>query len=436
MVRVPHATNPHGLNRPDPRSIRVLVAPDKFKGSLTAAEVAACLARGLRSAGPRLDVREIPVADGGDGTVDACVAAGYTRRTAQVAGPTGEQVEAAYALRGDTAVLELAEASGLRRLPGAAPDPLGAHTRGVGDLIKAALDDGAATIILGLGGSASTDGGAGMLRALGARFLDERGEEIPDGGGALGALRSADLSGLDPRCAGAAFLVATDVDNPLLGAQGAAAVYGPQKGATEADVVVLERGLQQFGRVLSGDGTTAGTAGARAARAAQAAELPGAGAAGGVGYAALAVLGAQRRPGIDMVLTAIGFAGALDGVQVVITGEGRLDAQTLRGKAPAGVAEAARARGIRVLAVCGRVELTARQAAAAGFARTYALTDIEPDPVRAMRDAAGLLVGVGERIGRGLILPRVRGDSRGGRCSGRCGGRSWLSVRWLRSSGD
>ncbi|HEV2634883.1 MAG TPA: glycerate kinase [Actinocrinis sp.] len=368
---------------------RVLVAPDKFKGSLTAAEAAERLARGLRAARPDWPVRTLPVADGGDGTVDAAVSAGFDRRTATVPGPVGEPVPASFALRNEVAVVELAEAGGLRRLP-RGEDPLGAHTRGTGALIAAALAAGAKTIVLGVGGSASTDAGTGLLTALGVRFVDNEGRPVADGGGHLHRIAAADLSGLDPRVRRTRFLLASDVDNPLLGPNGAAAVYGPQKGASPADVALLEAGLRNVVNVLGADATTA----------AAAADLPGAGAAGGAGYAALAVLGATRRSGIDLVLTTIGFDRALADADLVITGEGRLDAQTLRGKAPAGVARAAGARGLPVLAVCGQLDLSPQETAAAGFAAAYALTDLEPDPAKSIADAGPLLQRLGERIAR------------------------------------
>jgi glycerate kinase len=396
-------------------ALRVLVAPDKFKGSLSAAEVAECLAVGLlRAAGPGSSVRAMPVADGGDGTVDAVVSADFERRTVLVPGPVGNPVQAAFALRGDTAVVELAEASGLRRMPRGHSrsdagvdlidpldplglldplDPLGAHTRGTGALISAALDAGARTIILAVGGSASTDGGTGLLSALGARFLDLSGNPVPDGGGGLTRIESVDLSGLDPRLRNTEFFLAADVDNPLLGPHGAAAVYGPQKGASDQDLLLLERGLAHLVRALTGS---------LGESYASAADRPGAGAAGGVGYAALAVLGAQQRSGIDLVLETIGFPAALAEADLVITGEGRLDEQTLHGKAPAGVARAARARGIPVLAVCGRLDLDPTRLAGAGFARAYPLTDLEPDPARCMAEAGPLLTALGERIARDL----------------------------------
>ncbi|MEU7108502.1 glycerate kinase [Streptomyces sp. NPDC046215] len=367
---------------------RVLIAADKFKGSLTAAAVARHLTAGLLRAAPGLDVRALPVADGGDGTVDAAVAAGFERREARVTGPLGAPVTAAYALRGDgTAVVEMAEASGLRHA--GTPAPLTATTHGTGELLRAALDAGARTVVLGVGGSATTDGGAGMLTALGARFLGPAGRPLPPGGGPLAELATADLSGLDPRLRDTALVLASDVDNPLTGPTGAPAVYGPQKGATPADVAALDAALTHYARVL------ARTAGPHATDLARA---PGAGAAGGLGYGALLGLGAVFRPGIEVMLEVLGFEAALDRADLVITGEGSLDAQTLHGKAPAGVAAAARKRDVEVVAVCGRVSLDEERLREAGITRAYALTDLEPDVSRCVSEAGPLLERVAVRL--------------------------------------
>ncbi|HEU5334157.1 MAG TPA: glycerate kinase [Actinocrinis sp.] len=380
---------------PDRAARHVLIAPDKFKGSATAAEVAERVAAGLRRAAPAVPLTVLPIADGGDGTVDAAVAAGFERREVTVAGPLGDPVTAAFALRDGTAVVEMAQASGLGRLPGARLAPLAAGTRGTGDLVRAALDAGAATIVLGVGGSASTDGGSGMLAALGARFLNNAGRELPDGGGALLELVSADLAGLDPRLADTRLILASDVDNPLLGPRGAAAVYGPQKGADPENVLRLEAGLARFARALEA------ALGAEAARAADAA---GAGAAGGIGYGALAALGASRASGIEILLDVLGFDKALVGARLVVTGEGALDEQTLHGKAPVGVARAARNRSIPVVAVCGRLLLDPARLAGSGFAAAYALSDVEPDLARCIAEPGPILKRLGELIARNHLL--------------------------------
>ncbi|MGP2438115.1 glycerate kinase [Streptomyces sp. JW3] len=367
---------------------RVLVAADKFKGSLTAVEVAERVTAGLRRVAPDVRVESLPVADGGDGTVAAAVAAGFERREIRVAGPLGAEVTAAFALRDGTAVVEMAEASGLQRLPAGVFAPLTASTYGSGELLVAALDAGARTIVFGVGGSATTDGGAGMLSALGARFLDGEGEPVPPGGGGLAGLASADLSGLDPRLAAVDLVLASDVDNPLTGPTGAAAVYGPQKGAAPDDVETLDAALGHFAKVLEGAvGERAGTY----------AGSPGAGAAGGIGYGAL-LLGASFRPGIEVMLDVLGFAPALERAELVITGEGSLDPQTLHGKAPAGVAAAARAAGKEVVAVCGRLALAPEVLGRAGIRRAYPLTEVEPDVATCISDAGPILERVAERI--------------------------------------
>ncbi|MFF8841532.1 glycerate kinase [Streptomyces sp. NPDC015127] len=366
---------------------RVLVAADKFKGSLTAVQVAERVTAGLRRIVPDLEVDTLPVADGGDGTVAAAVAAGFERREVRVTGPLGAPVTAAYALRDATAVVEMAEASGLQHLPAGVFAPLTATTYGSGELLRAALDAGARTIVFGVGGSATTDGGAGMLAALGARFLDADGKPVPPGGGGLSALATADLSGLDARFENVDLILASDVDNPLTGPKGAPAVYGPQKGATPEDVAELDKALAHYAAVLGPD----------------LADAPGAGAAGGIGYGALVALRARFRPGIEVMLDVLGFAPALERATLVITGEGSLDEQTLHGKAPAGVAAAARAQGIEVVAVCGRLALPPEALGRAGIRRAYALTALEPDPAKCMAEAGPLLEQAAESIARDFL---------------------------------
>jgi glycerate kinase len=371
--------------------MRILIAVDKFKGSLSGPDAADALAAGLKGDGVEIDIA--PVADGGEGTVDAALAAGFERRVATVTGPTGRPVEAAFGVAGDRAVIEMAAASGLALLPGA-PQPLAATSRGTGDLIRAALDAGARTISLGVGGSACTDGGAGVLAALGAELLDEHGQRIADGGAALYALSSIDLSGLDPRLADVDLILATDVDNPLLGERGTAAVFAPQKGASPGQVVVLEASL---GRLVQMLGDVRKDAAALAAEA-------GSGAAGGVGYAAR-LLGAHVEPGVEVVQRFTRLNEHIASADLVITGEGSLDEQSLGGKAPVGVARAAQRAGVPVVAVCGRTTLTARELTAAGFAATYSLTELEPDVAISMREAARLLEEVGAGIRRDVLVP-------------------------------
>jgi len=377
-----------------PASVRVVIAPDKFKGSLSAEEVAAHLARGLAAAVPGVVTDEIPVADGGDGTVDAALAAGYRRIDVEVSGPTGEPVTAAFALCGDVAVIEVAQACGLSRLPDGRLRPLTATSHGAGELLVAAADAGAGHVVLGLGGSATTDGGSGLITALGGRLLDAAGRPLEPGGAALAGLRGLDLTGLRD-LSGLDVLLASDVDNPLLGPDGAAAIYGPQKGASATDIPVLEQGLARWAEVaetaLDGDFR----------------DLPGAGAAGGLGFAALAFLGARMQPGIEVVLELVSFGARAAGASLVITGEGSLDEQTLRGKAPAGVALAARlaSPGTPVVAVAGSCTLDKASLARAGIAGAYALSAVEPDFASSMTNAGPLLEKLAAQVAADWLRP-------------------------------
>lgn len=373
--------------------MRVVIATDKFKGSLSAARVAEHLAAGLIAANSRVMVEALAIADGGEGTVDAALGAGFAPHRVTVSGPTGQPVDAVIAVRGREAVIEMAAASGLAVLPGGIPDALGATSRGTGQLIRAALDRGCTRIVLGVGGSACTDGGAGLLTGLGAGLLDDHGRELPPGGAALAQLAKVDLSGLDPRLHSSQIILASDVDNPLLGPTGAAAVFGPQKGADPEDARRLDTALTHYVTILEGEIGPA---------AVHAAAWAGSGAAGGVGYAAMAVLGALREPGIDVVQELTGLAARINGAGLVITGEGSLDEQSLSGKAPIGVARTASRAGVPVVAVCGRTTLDEHQLADAGFVRTYSLMQIQPDLAQCMSDAAALLERVGAAIGMDL----------------------------------
>jgi glycerate kinase len=364
----------------------VVIAPDKFKGSLTATQVATQLASGLRQVVPGLEVRLAPTADGGEGTIDAALASGFRGVVKEVVGPLGDQVEAMLAIRGRTGVVEMAQASGLELVPKEHRLPLAATSFGTGELIRAALDAGCREIVLGIGGSAGTDGGAGMVQALGARLVDQAGETLHPGGGDLSRLHQIDLDGLDPRIPETTFVIATDVDNPLLGSQGAAAVFGPQKGATPDQVDQLELALSCWSAIV---GQTLGN---------DFAGQPGAGAAGGLGFGAMAFLGATARPGIELMLEMTGFADLLPGARLVITGEGSLDQQSLGGKTPIGVARAAAAGGVPTIAVAGRTTLPAAVLSQAGFAATYTLQDLQPDLARCMVEAAPLLHSIGQKI--------------------------------------
>lgn len=362
---------------------RVIVAADKFKGSLGSDQVAAAVSAGVRRVRPDAIVDTVPVADGGDGTLAAAVAAGFELVPLTATGPTGVPVRSGYARRGELAVVELADVSGLVRLPAGRFAPMTATSRGAGELVAAAIDGGCTRVMLGIGGSASTDGGIGLFRALGGRLLGVHGEEVADGGAAV----SLDLTAVRERLAGVEIVVACDVDNPLTGPAGAASTYGPQKGADAAEIAALDADLGHWADLVAAET-------GRDLR-----DAPGAGAAGGVGFAALAVLDAVLRPGIDLVLDLVGFHQQLIGADLVITGEGSLDEQTLRGKAVAGVAAAARAAGVPVVAVCGTNRLGPAQLRAAGIGTAYALTDLEPDVQRCIAEPAPLLRRLGERIG-------------------------------------
>ncbi|WP_282339687.1 glycerate kinase [Pseudomonas sp. PS02288] len=323
--------------------MKIVIAPDSFKESLSADAVAAAIARGWLQVYADAEIVTKPMADGGEGTVDALLAAtGGERRESLVRGPLGEAVSAHWGwLEDDTAVIEMASASGLHLLAPAQRDARITSSFGTGELIRAALDAGARRIILGLGGSATNDGGSGLLRALGVRFLDAEGHELEEGGAALARLDRIYLDGLDARLAQVQVEVAADVDNPLCGPRGASAVFGPQKGATAQHVQELDAALRRFGAV------------AARALGEDHAESPGVGAAGGLGFAARAFLAARFRPGVEVVAELIGLAEAMQGADLVITGEGRLDAQSLHGKTPMGVARVAKAAGVPVVAIAG-----------------------------------------------------------------------------------
>ncbi|WP_434674985.1 glycerate kinase [Pseudomonas sp. D3-10] len=324
--------------------MKIVIAPDSFKDSLSAQAVADAIAGGLAEVWPDAQLIKCPMADGGEGTVAAVLAACDGQwREARVRGPLGAAVQARWGWLPDsrTAIIEMAEASGLQLVPPGQRDACSSSTYGTGELIRAALDEGASRVILAIGGSATNDGGAGAMQALGAALLDDQGQALPPGGLALGKLARIDLGDLDPRLAGVCFEIAADVDNPLCGAHGASAVFGPQKGASAEQVQQLDRALGHFAehcaQVLNRDVR----------------DEPGSGAAGGLGFAAKAFLQAQFRTGVEVVAQLTGLAAAIDGADLVITGEGRFDAQTLRGKTPFGVARIAQRRGVPVVVIAG-----------------------------------------------------------------------------------
>ncbi|GAB3561726.1 glycerate kinase [Amycolatopsis endophytica] len=367
--------------------MRVLVSMDKLKGTATAAEACAAVSRGLRRAEPGLDVRELPMADGGDGTLDALLHGGYDHDTLVVPAADGRPESARVARRDGTYLVEIAEICGLGGARPTAGMAERADSSGVGDAIRHALDAGAGEIQVGLGGSATSDGGAGMLRRLGARFLDRAGQPLAAGGSALAELAELDWSGLDPRLASIRLLGLCDVDSPLLGASGAAEVFGPQKGADPAAVHRIEAGLSRFAQVVARTPPPAGFADPNAA---------GAGAAGGLGWG-LRLLGAELAGGGERIADALGLDAATSGADLVITGEGRLDRQSLAGKTPAVVAGVARHHRVPVAAVVGQDRL-GEEAARLGLVRVVALERIAGPTVgdrdrtiRALEQAGTLL---------------------------------------------
>lgn len=371
--------------------MRVVIAPDSFKECASAATVAAAIAAGWRRIYPEADLVLVPMADGGEGTVDALVAAtGGSHVKVEAAGPLGDRVQATYGVLGDgrTAVIEMAAASGLPLVPPDRRDPRVTTTRGTGDLMRDALDRGLRRIILGIGGSATNDAGAGMAQALGFSLLDDRGGELSPGGAALARLARIDGAQKHPGLDAAEILVACDVDNPLCGPRGASRVYGPQKGATESMVAELDAALHRFAEVVERQlGVSV-------------MDLPGAGAAGGLGAGLVAFVGARLRPGVEIVAEACDLAGRMEGADLVITGEGRIDGQTAHGKTPAGVARIAKQHHLPVIAVAG--------ALGEGYASLYeqgvdAVFSISPDPMtlsEALERVRELLSHTAEAIAR------------------------------------
>ena len=361
--------------------MKLVIAPDSFKESLSARAVAEAIAAGWARVYPDAELLLCPMADGGEGTVDALLSAtdGKLQQT-RVSGPLGDPVEAHWGLLPNAqAIIEMAEASGLHRVEPGRRDVLAASSHGTGELIRAALDAGVRRIVLGLGGSATNDGGAGLLAALGVRFLDREGQELPLGGAGLARLSQIDLTGLDTRLAQVEVMVAADVDNPLCGPRGASAVFGPQKGASPEQVAQLDEALAHYADVMA---ATLGE---------DLRDLPGVGAAGGLGFAARAVLRAGFRPGVELVAELSGLAQAVQGADLVITGEGRLDGQSLHGKTPVGVARIARAAGVPVIALAGSLGDGYQRLYAEGIGAAFSLA---PGPLsleQAMQQAADQL---------------------------------------------
>jgi glycerate kinase len=358
--------------------MRIVIAPDSFKGSASSSEIAQWIENGIHSVIPDCETVKIAIGDGGEGSLDAVLRAGFTALTCEVLGPLGNPVTAQIAMKGDTAFIEMAQASGLAQLRDGKKDAINASSFGTGQLILAALDKGAKRIILAIGGTATTDAGAGALRALGAKLTDSSGKEIAPGGGALINCMKIDRSSLDPRIANVSFTLASDVTNPLLGDLGAARVFSPQKGATPEQVEVLEQSLAHFASLVGG----------------QYASEPGAGAAGGFGFLAYAFLHAKAQSGIDLILDLVDFDSQMIGADYIITGEGRFDSQSLQGKAPWGILQRAEMLSMPTILVCGDAD--SQQGSL--FKEIYTLTAIEADIEKCISNPAPLVTQLGAQI--------------------------------------
>lgn len=374
--------------------MKILICPDSFKDALPAAAAARAIACGIARAPGDIQTIECPMADGGEGSLDALIAAtGAERRTADVQDALGRPALAAWGWLPEsrTAFVELAEASGLQQLTPNERTALHSTTFGVGELIREALDAGAQRLLLTLGGSATNDGGAGMLAALGAKLLDAEGQALPPGGAALERLTRLDLSDLDSRLASLDVETAVDVDNPLLGERGASAVFGPQKGATATDVARLDDALSCLADL------------AAEALGEDYRDMPGAGAAGGMGFAARAFLGAELRPGIELVMEQAGFEELLRDADLVITGEGQLDGQSMAGKTPVGISRAAHRQGVPVIVLAGRLAPGWQAAFDEGVTAAFALADGPMALEEALERCAELLADRGESLARLLL---------------------------------
>jgi len=381
--------------------MRIVVAPDKFKGSLTAVDAADAMTRGALAALPSAEVERVPMADGGEGIVDALVGAtGGSYREAEVTGPLGEPVRARFGMLGDgrTAVIEMAAASGLALVPAEARNPLRTTTRGTGELLLAARDAGARRVIVGIGGSATNDGGAGMAQALGHHLLDAEGAEIGPGGGALARLERIERDERTAALEDLEIAVACDVTNPLCGPEGASAVYGPQKGASPEMVAELDRNLARLATIIERDLRRS------------VAEIPGAGAAGGLGAGLVAFAGGKLESGVDLVLGAVRLADRLRAADLCLTGEGALDAQSAFGKTIAGVARLANSMGVPTFALAGSIGEGAEQTLAHGLDAYFSICTGPLALEEAIANASRLLENAAEQAVRAFLAGRARGE--------------------------
>ncbi len=372
--------------------MKIIVVPDSFKGSLSAIQAANAIERGIQNAAPRkekpVEIIKIPMADGGEGTVEAIISAiGGRMVPATVLNPLGQATESFWGiLPNNTAVIEMAAASGLNLIEPHLRNPLLTTTYGTGQLIQAALDNGCTDIIIGVGGSATNDGGVGMAQALGIKFTDENGSPLAFGGGMLDQLRHIDISGLDPRAKKARFTVASDVKNPLCGSEGASAVYGPQKGASPEMVALLDQNLRHLAKVIQNHLRVDIT------------EIPGSGAAGGLGGGLMAFLGAKLHSGIKIIMELTSFEEKLRDTDLIITGEGATDFQTLFGKVPFGVAQVAKKYGKPVICISGSLGISYEKLADAGIVAFFSIVDRPMALEEAMARGEALLEKTAENV--------------------------------------
>ncbi|WP_028548354.1 glycerate kinase [Paenibacillus sp. UNC451MF] len=374
--------------------MRIVLAPDSYKGSLSAKDACDAMELGIRRAIPDCDIVKVPMADGGEGTVRSLVdATEGSLHTVSVQGPLGEPVSAVYGILGDgsTAVIEVAEASGLYLIDKEYRNPLLTTTYGMGELIRHALDQGCRSFIIGLGGSATNDGGAGMAQALGVKLLNKAGQPIGFGGDALGELDAIDIGQMDPRVQDSRFIVACDVDNPLCGSNGASAVFGPQKGATPEMVTRLDSCLMKFAEIVRRDVGT------------EILNVPGAGAAGGMGGGAIAFLNAELKPGVEIVIEAAQLEKHLKGADLVLSGEGQCDFQTERGKTPYGVAKAAQRNGVPCVLIAGSIGKGIECLYDSGVISVFSMVDKPMALEQSMQEASRLAADAAERVVRLFI---------------------------------
>lgn len=368
--------------------MRIVIAPDSFKGSASSFEISQWLENGISQVELlNCEIIKVAIADGGEGSLDSVLSAGFISHTFSVTGPVGNRVDARIGIKGDTALVELAQASGLSQLPEKKLSPLHATSFGTGELILRALDLGAKRVILAVGGSACTDAGAGALQALGGQLLDKDGNEIAPGGAALAQNVSINLENLDSRLSNTEFVLASDVDNPLLGAMGTAAIYAPQKGASASEVELLEKSIATFASVAGAEHVA----------------TPGSGAAGGFGFMAYTFLNAKHRSGIDTFIELTELESHCPGADLVITGEGMYDSQSLSGKAPIGIYAVASRHNIPVALVCGQAKLNSSVENAPRFVKIYSLTSFESDVNKCIENPRPIVEKIGQSIAQELL---------------------------------